>query len=709
MSGRLKRMEEAGMERAAMDRLLSPRSIAMIGASNQIHRIGGMIFANLKRAFDGPLYPVNPSDPDVMGIKAFPSIADLPETVDLAVIAVPGRMVLDVVEQAAAAGIGGAVVVTSGFAEVGGEGAEWQARLSEIARRTGIRLIGPNCIGYMNLHGGVMANFSLDPGAALPKAGGVALVSQSGGFGSYIAMMALKAGLGLGWFVSTGNEADSSVAMVMRHLVDRPEVKVLLACIETLRHPDIFLDMARRALELDKPVVLLKAGRSDEAARAAMSHTGSIAGSAEVLDAVCRQYGVHIADSMQDMLDLGLMFETGKRTKGRRTAIITTSGGAGVLLADEAVRAGLAVPEFPPEEQAVMLAQMPQPFFGNVANPVDTTAQVTAMPDALGNLLKHMGSSPSIDMVAAVAWEQAKIHIDSILDLHHSSDKPVSLLCTGTVPRVSEAGLPLYLDPRRVMRTLGALARQSLDRPAIGIPEPVNAARAARARALLTRLGDDALLMEHDAKTLLSNYDIAVSQERLVASPRQAAAAAREIGGKVAIKFMSPQLPHKSDSGGLRLGVSADRVEEEAAAMLAEVAAKAPHAALSGILVQEMLPARMEMTCGIKRDAIFGPMVVIGLGGLMIEIMAQVAMLRAPFSEAEARHVIMGLCGGRVLSARRGLDPQELDALVKIAVGLGRMAVELPEIEEVDINPVRIAGGRAIAADALIVLAGKEE
>lgn len=695
--------------RGGMERLLSPRSIAMIGASNNAYRIGGLIFANLKRAFDGALYPVNPTDEEVMGLRAYPTIAALPEPVDLAVIAVPGRMVVDVVEEAAAAGIGGAVIVTSGFAEVGGEGAEWQARLSEIAARTGIRLIGPNCIGYMNLHGGVMANFSLDPSQALPKSGGVALVSQSGGFGSYIAMMAIKAGLGLGWFVSTGNEADSSVAMVLRHLVEQPEVKVLLSAVETLRHPEIFLETAERALELDKPIVLLKAGRSAEAARAAMSHTGSIAGSAEVLDAVCRQYGVHIAGSMQEMLDLGLMFEAGKRAKGRRVAIITTSGGAGVLLADEATRAGLSVPEFPAEEQARMLAVMPQPFFGNVANPVDTTAQVVAVPDALGNLLAQLGASPSVDMIAPVAWEQAAAHIDGVIAMDAATDKPVALLCTGLVPRVSEAHVPLYLDPGRSMQALGALVRQSLDKPDICRAMPTDPRRAAHAGALMAAPSGRAVLMEHEGKLLFAEYGIPITREKLVHTPEEAASAAWEIGGRVALKFMSPQLLHKSDAGGLRLGISVDRVADEAEAMLDDVAKNAPGASFSGILVQEMLPARMELTIGLKRDPVFGPMIVFGLGGLMVEVMSEVSMLRAPFSAEAARNAVAGLCGGRIVSSRRGLDPQELDAVVSIVVGLGQMALELPEIEEIDINPVRVASGRAVAADALVVLATATE
>lgn len=693
-------------ERDRIGRMLSPSSIAMVGASNQAGRIGATLFANLKRAFAGKLHPVHPSEAEIMGVRAYRSLSQIGQPVDLAVIAVPGRLVPDVIEEAAAAGVGGAVIVTSGFAEVGGEGIALQERIVTIARRTGIRLIGPNCIGFMNVHGGVMANFSLDPSTPLPPAGGVALVSQSGGFGSYIAMMAIKAGLGLGWFVSTGNEADMSVALTLRHLVEAPEVKVLLTAIETLRHPEIFIETAERALALDKPIIMLKAGRSDDAARAAVSHTGAIAGSADVLDAVCAQLGVHVVSTMQDMLDLGLMFQTGKRTAGRRVAIVTTSGGAGVLLADEATRAGLSVPVLPDAEQDALLAKMPQPFYGNVANPIDTTAQIVSMPEALGNLLAVLEDSPSIDMVTTVAWEQAKPHLDAIVDLDRRSPKPVSLLCTGIVPFVSEAGLPLYLDPGRAVRVLGALARQSLDKPVVCRPEPVDTARIGRARALLAEAGGRNLLMEHEGKRLFVEYGIPVAREYFVSDPNEAAEAAASLGGLLVLKAMSPALPHKSDVGGVRLSVHPERAEQEARAMLEDVARHAPDAQIAGILVQEMVPGRLELTAGIKQDQVFGPIVAVGMGGLMVEILADVAMLRPPFDRATARRAIASLCGGRVAQARRGLDADELDAVAETLMGLGRMALELPEISEVDANPIRVANGRALVADALVMLGG---
>jgi acyl-CoA synthetase (NDP forming) len=342
-----------------LDRALFPRSIAMVGASNKPESIGGMVFANLARAFGGPLYPVHPRDAEVQGHPAYGAVTELPEVVDLVVVVVPAPLVPQVVDDCAAKGIGGVLVITSGFAEAGSDGAALQARLTATAASSGVRIMGPNCIGFMNLFGGVMANFALPASEPLPTAGSVALVSQSGGFGSYITNKALLAGLRLGWFVSTGNECDVNIAAVLRYLVERDETRVLMVFSETLRDPEVFVDAARLAAELDKPIVLLKAGRSEVAAKAAISHTASIVGSAQVLDAVARQYGVFVVSTMEEMLDLGMIFQDGRRVRNRRVGIMTTSGGAGVLLADACTDAGLTVPNLPAAEQNALRNLMP--------------------------------------------------------------------------------------------------------------------------------------------------------------------------------------------------------------------------------------------------------------------------------------------------------------------------------------------------------------
>ncbi|MEV8635627.1 acetate--CoA ligase family protein [Streptosporangium sp. NPDC051023] len=692
--------------RSALDRLLSPRSIAMVGASNSPTRIGGTVFANLLRAFPGDVHPVHPKDEVVQGRQAFRTVAELPEPVDMAVIAVPAPAVVGVVAECAARGIGGATVITSGFAEAGPEGLALQDRLTEVARETGIRVIGPNCIGYMNTHGGVMANFMVTVDEPLPTPGPVALVSQSGGFGSYITNKAVLAGLRLGWFVSTGNEADVNVANVLRHLVERPEVGVLLSFAETLRDPEVFIETARRAAELDKPLVLLKAGRSEEAARAAMSHTASIVGSAGVLDAVCRQYGVFVASTMEELLDLGTIFQDGRRARGDRVVVMTSSGGAGVLLADEAGLAGLSVPVLPEEEQQALAEKMPVPFYGSTANPVDTTAQTTAMPEAYRKVLFSVANSPSTDMLAAVTWARPGPANDAIVEMYRSTDKPVAILSTAWSEQFQAAGVPTYTDPRRAMVALAALARQSCHRPASG-PAGFTADgdRARHVRELLADAGAETTLLESTGKRILAEYGVPVTREEQVSTADAAVEAAERIGGPVALKVMSYQLPHKSDVGAIRLGLrGADAVRAGYLEMLAEVTAREPEARIEGVLVQQMVPARMELTCGVNRDPVFGPMVALGLGGVLVEVLSEAVLLRPPFDADAAGAALRELLGGRLVTGRRGLSEPEREAVARIMVGLGELALELDEVTEVDVNPLRVADDAVYAADALIVV-----
>ncbi|WP_248798135.1 acetate--CoA ligase family protein [Pseudomonas sp. MWU13-2105] len=689
-----------------LDRLLSPRSIAMVGASNNLNSIGGLVFANLKRSFSGPLYPIHPKDSEVQGYLAYNCLQDMPQTVDLVVIAVASHAVEGVMEQAVAKGVGGIVLLSSGFAEAGAEGIALQQRIADKARAAGIRVIGPNCIGYLSIGGGVMANFALTPDEPLPPGGGVALVSQSGGFGSYLTTKGLLTGLHLGWFVSTGNELDVNIAQVLRYLVERPEVRVLLAFSETLRDPEIFIEAARRAHTLDKPMVVLKAGRSEAAAKAAMSHTASVVGAADVFDAICRQYGVIVAGSMEEMLDLGMIFQDGRRVGGNRLAIMTSSGGAGVLLADEAGMNGLAVPTFPEDEQDKMLLVLHRPFFGNVANPIDTTA--AARPEAIGALLNVLASSDSVDMITTVTWARAIGAAKDLATYYQRTSKPMAVLSTDLVEPLKQAGVPTYTDPQRVAKSLAALYRHSVRKP---LNEPgwqYEPTRAARARRHLQLPPGEYVLMEAQGKRLFAEYAIPLTREEWVHDLDEAVAAAERIGGKVVLKVMSYQLPHKSDVGAIRLGLQGEpEVREAYLSMLAEVRQRAPHATLDGVLVQQMVPARMELTCGLQRDPLFGPMVAIGLGGVLVEQLAQTALLRPPFDLDMARAALGQLLQGRLIQGRRGLSEHEQEQVATIMVGVGNLALELDEVEEVDVNPIRVANGLAFAADALVVLAGR--
>ena len=517
--------------RSAIDRLLSPQSIVMIGASNKVANIGGHVFANLVRAFDGPVTPVTPRDETVQGVAAYKSVLDLPDPVDLAVVAVPARH------------------VPGALARVRRSGGRWRRRHHRRVRRGRrgrhrpaepdhrrggpyrLRVIGPNCMGFMNLWGGVMANFALPPTVPLPPPGPVALVSQSGGFGSYITTKAMLAGLKLGWFVSTGNESDVNIAAVLRYLVDRDETKVLMVFAETLRDPDVFIDAASRAAEMDKPIVLLKAGRSDAAAKAAMSHTASIVGSADVLDAVCRQYGVFVVSTMEEMLDLGTIFQDGRRVASRGVGIMTSSGGAGVLLADAASAQGLEVPEIPADEQEAMMALMPEPFYGSLTNPVDTTAQVVAMPESFAKVLHAVGESRVVDMVAPVIWAVPGPQTDSVIDFYRGTDKPVALTSTAWLDELQVVGHTHLHRPPSGHARVGGGGRPVLanvgDRGPVVVAARPGPRRPAPASCWADTPGT-ARCSSRTSKELLALYGIPITQEVLVRRARRGGSRSRE-------------------------------------------------------------------------------------------------------------------------------------------------------------------------------------
>lgn len=693
-------------ESTRLQRLLSPKSIAVIGASNKMPSIGGFVMANIARVFDGAIYPVNPREKEVQGHPAFAGIDALPRDIDLAMVVVPAEMVPTTLEACAAQGVAGVVIITSGFAEVGGAGIPLQEKIAEIIKRTGIRATGPNCIGFMNIAERVMANFVVDPKDELPKGGPVALVSQSGGFGGYMVRKALFSGLNVGWFFSTGNEVDINIAQVMRALVERDEVKVLLAFAETLRDPDVFIDTALRAAQLDKPLIVLKAGRSNAAARAAQAHTGSLVGSAEAFDALCRQYGVFSVSTLEEILDLGLIFQGGRRAKGRRAGLITGSGGAGVLLTDSCVLEGLSVPELPQAEQDALLPFMPKPFLGSVANPIDVTAQALRSPESMRKVMLAIAASPSIDLVAPIIIGDPS-GPEMYIEMAYSTDKPVAFTSTILPMSLLDAGVPAYTDPRRAAHALAVNAEFSLRtvRKERAAPLKRDEKRIGAARAILSAPRPGGVLMESEAKQVLALYGAPITREAFVRSADAAVTEAGKIGGKVALKAMSYTLAHKSDAGGVRLNLAtAEDIKQAYAGIHADVAKKAPDAKIEGVLVQEMAPARLEMLAGMKRDPALGPIVAIGLGGILVEALNEAALLQAPFDKADVEKALGGLLGGRLLQGKRGLSREEIDALAQLAVALGAIALELPEIAEIDVNPVCVANGKVLAADALIVV-----
>ena len=684
-----------------VQRLFSPRSVAVVGASET--GLGSMVFQNLHRDFPGRLYPVNPRRPEVHGIQAYPTVDDLPEPVDMAVILTPAATVPDIIDHAAARGIGGAVVLAAGFAEAGAEGKNAQQRMTDTARAHRFPIVGPNCNGFYNGANKVAATFAIPVEMDRPKLGPVAVVSQSGGFGSYILLKAITAGLHVSWYLSTGNESDMNVARSLRYMIERPEVGVVLTFFEAVRSPDVFVEVAARAAELGKPMIAVKAGYTKEGSRAAMSHTASIAGSGVVYDAICRQYGLIRASSVEQMIDFGLVLQTGRRMAGRKLGVLTQSGGSGALMADVAETVGLTVPVLPDKDREHLQSLLPS--FGSAANPVDTTGAFNM--ENFDAVYGGLAASDGVDAVLPLIWYVGERETTATKKVWAATDKPLVIATTLSAPDIAEAGIPVYTDPARAVRAVGAVAAFSESvRQYEQVEKPeADQDRISRARALLEQEKGQPFVLESVAKQVLAEYGIPVSREIIADSAEAAVKAARTLTGKVALKVLSYGLPHKSDSGALRLGLSGDEeVQHAYEEMLASIRAANPDIKVEGVLVQEMIPATVEISCGLQRDPVFGPMVAIAIGGVLIEIVGGAVLLRPPFTKRMAEDAVARIAEGRLRTASRGLSDKQAKLIATTMVGLGTLALELPEVETIDINPIRVAGDVAKAVDALIVV-----
>ncbi|MGY6633436.1 MAG: acetate--CoA ligase family protein [Alkalilacustris sp.] len=701
--------------------LLSPGSVAILGASDDPTRIGGRPLAYLRAAgFAGPIYPVNPGRATVQGLAAYASVADLPATPEAAIVALPAALVEDAVTALAARGTRACIVFASGYAEIG-DGAA-QARLAAIARGAGIRILGPNCLGVFDVAGRFYATFSTTLDRGVPDAGGLSIVSQSGAFGSHLYYLARARGLGMRSWMTTGNEADVTMAECLEHLAQDPATRVIMAYAEGIRDADRLVGALELARDAGKPVVFMKVGRSDIGAEAASSHTAALAGEDAVCDAVLRQYGAHRARTTQELVDIAHAVSASPLPRGRRLGIVTISGGVGVLMADAAAETGLEVPPMPEPAQAALKAQLP---FAGVRNPIDITAQAFNDPSLLPRNLDVVLSQGGYDAVVAFltsvpgsAANAAPVReaLASVRKAHPDFPLILSMLVPDALRRDYEAmGYPVFEDPSAAVAAVAAAARLregfEQARPAAPLaPEPVSdTVRAA--------LAAGRALDEHAAKQVLAAAGIPVPQDRLATTPDEAEAAWRAVAGPVALKLVSPDIAHKTEVGGVILGLdAADAVREAHAIILERARRLAPEARLSGVLVSPMEAGAesgaVETILGVQRDPVFGPVVVLGLGGVLVEVLRDVTFRRAPVDEAEAHRMIAELRGAALFDGVRGRPPADTPALARAIAALSRLAVAGDDtpgggglIDSIDINPflVRARGAGAVALDALIV------
>lgn len=690
-----------------MDRLFAPRSIAIVGASSNPLAIGGQPIRQLRNhGFTGQIYPVNPNRDVVQELKCYPSIADLPEVVDVAIIAVPAAGVAGVVEQCGKKGIPYAVVLSSGFADASDEGARLQDDLLAAARRSDVRLLGPNTVGYISmgssLYAGFGAFFDYDFGG-----GDVGFVTQSGGVGGSLLTILDECDVKFRHFVHTGNAADMDIETVLDAFVDDPGSRILLAYIEGLAEGSRFAAVAERALREGKPLIAWKAGKSAEADRAVVSHTGRMAGNIERYRSVFARYGVIEVDDTTDLADVLKLAQLGCFPAGRRVGIVSVSGGAGVIAADcLSVAKNIELAKFRPDTEARIAELLPG--FATSRNPIDVTAQIFNQPDLFEKVVKVLCDHDEVDaIVACVASVHSEVGLrvaGAIQQARQSVGLPIVAVwasrgeLNGAAFRVLDAGgIPLFRSPERALKALDLVSVHSG-------AKRMREARSETVAAPPARSPDGfdgwSRSIEFDVLEVLKRRGVPVPEQRLVSSEDAARAALNEIGGPVVMKIQSPDIAHKAKLGGVRIGV---RDGAEAATAFREVMAaggSVEGAEIRGVALQSMARPGVEVICGYLRDQVLGDFLVCGGGGVDTESERDIQLLPMPAREADMERALLATRAGKAVAQ----VPGGVGSVVAIMEALQGVAIDNRDVlSELEINPVIVSEEGACAVDALAI------
>jgi len=688
----------------SLEPLFNPKSVAVLGASAEPSRIGGMpVRYMLQCGFDGDIFPVNPSHDEIQGLKAYAKIGDIGKPVDAAILAVPARFALEVAEECAEAGVKTMCAFTSGFSEAGEDGIALQARLKEIAQTSGMRIMGPNCLGYFNAKARYYATFSTSVTHGEPKPGNVGMVSQSGAFGSHCFVLGRERGLGFTYLATTGNEVDVDVADCIAYLAYHDETKVIAAYMEGCQDGEKLMAALQLAYERGKPVVIQKVGRTDVGAKAAFSHTASLAGSDKVYDAVFQHFNVYRARTAAELIDVAYLLSFGIWPTDNKIAVATISGGAGVLMADASVDAGLDMAPMPEDTQARLKELIP---FAGPRNPVDFTAQVynqfPLVTDYVRAIFEDGGYDSVIAFFSSLLYSEplTKKIVDALLPVRKEFPDRLFLLCAmGPAENrrlAEEHGIPVLEDPTYATEAIAAVT--AIGRGfKNGIRPKPNITHSPKI--------NPGTINETDAKKILSSTGIPSPSENLATNRNEALAIAQSIAGPVALKIVSTDIQHKSDIGGVELGLTGDGAIGEAFDRIMDKSRAAhPNATLDGILVSEMIVGGVEAILGVQNDPLFGPAILFGLGGVFAEIMQDVSLRLAPFDEETAHQMIREIKGFPLLAGARGSDAVDLNTLATALSQLSIFAAANTDtIDSIDINPLRIRTSGIIALDALIV------
>jgi acyl-CoA synthetase (NDP forming) len=700
---------------ADLTRFLNPRGVAVVGASNDLTRIGGQpIHLLTEFGYKGAVYPVNPKYGEIKGLKCYPSVSAVPQPCDVALIALGAAHVPAVIEECGRAGIPYALVLSAGFSEVGERGAPLQRELLEAVRKSGVRVNGPNCLGMLNLQTGLRNGFGGTLALPTLKPGPIAMVTQSGGFGFGALAIAAHYGVGMSYGISTGNEADLTALDWLEAVVEMPDVEIAVAFLEGITDGRRLIRIGERALELGKPILAWKVGNSDVGRQAAASHTARLTAGYELYRTAFRLGGFIEVRDIDDLVDICKALRSKKLPKSNRVAVITPSGGAGVLLADRCIEEGLELPPLSPETVAKLREYVAA--FATVANPVDVTPQGYNDNYASYNrLIADVLADPAIDSVITRSprGASASIWARNFVEMLKTTDKPV-LVNWPTAPddnaevvEYLEANdVPVVLAPGRSVHALAAINDYAQKKRRFEANRGRGSARTVAQQALELE-GLTGTLGEHRSKALLRAYGVPVVEEVLLQPHDVATLQAPPLPFPLAVKIESPDIPHKTEAGVVRLGIAdIDSLKRAAAEIIDAARTYKRDARIDGILVQQMASG-LEVIVGAVNDRFFGPVVAFGLGGVFTELLKDVTYRFAPFDAATAKAMISEIKGAPLLAGYRGGPALDVDALADALSRLSHLIADHADrIAEIDVNPlfVRPARQGVLAADALIVL-----
>ena len=694
-----------------LSRLFAPDRVAVVGASDEEGTVGYAVTSNLLGSFEGEVVAVNPNRESVLGLSCHDSVADV-GAVDVVVVAVPAGIAVEVLREAAEVGIENAVVITAGFSEAGAEGSARERELTRIARAHDLNLVGPNSLGILNTGVGLNATF----GPLDPDPGGISFMSQSGAFITAVLDWAADRNLGFKDIVSLGNKAVLDESDFVREWGDDPETDVILGYLEDVSDGPAFIEAAREVTK-DTPVVVVKSGRTDEGASAAASHTGAIAGSDEAYDAAFEQSGVVRVHTVQELFDFASILAGQPLPDGDSVAIVTNAGGPGVMTTDAVGDSRLDLAEFTDETLATLSEDLPEG--ANIYNPVDIIgdAPVERFEATIDTVL----ADDTVEMAIVLSCPTATLSFDDLaaatvrLRSEHGTPLVATLMggssTESAAATLSDAGIPTYFDPARAVHSLEALAQYATIREQeYASPTTFDVDRE-RAREILERVaerGDTRLGVE--SMELLDAYGIPTPEGEVVSDPAAAVEVAEAIDGPVAMKIVSPVISHKSDIGGVEVGVKQSDIRSTYGNIVSRARNYQPDAPIVGVQVQEMvdLDAGTETIVGVNRDPQFGPLVMFGLGGIFVEIMEDTSFRVAPVSEPEVREMLGEIRAAPLLHGARGRTPADVDALVAVIQRVSQLVTDFPAITELDVNPV-VAMPDGVAAVDLRLTLDQEE